>query len=407
MSRPEALIRSWNAERRRPSLDSEDSERPLHVLVLCHEWPPVGGGAGAVAASLSDALVDRGYRCTVVTMALRDTHPADMRGGSLRVIAIPCGRRDRSMASPFEGLRWAAAAYRAVRRVHTRDAFDVCHAHFAMPAGIVAERLKRSLALPYLITPHGSDVPGFNPERMGMVHRVVAPWWRRICAAADQIVSPSWWLAAQLERAAPGVRCTVIPNGIDPSRFVPGTKSRSILLCSRLVARKGFQHVLEVLMRTALPGWRVDIVGDGPYREHLQRLAKKSRVPTHMHGWLDQGDARLRGLYASASLFVLPSQRENFSVALLEAMSAGCAVVTTDVSGNPEAVGSCAVLVPWADHAALERTLVQLTTDEERCHRLGACARERVVGALSWASIAKDYDQVLRALVGSRRAGRA
>jgi len=74
---------------------------------------------------------------------------------------------------------------------------------------------------------------------------------------------------------------------------------------------------------------------------------------------------------------VLPSYEEGFSNSLLEAMAVGCAVVATDVGGNPEALGDTGVLVPAGDPAQLAVSLKCLLEDPIRRESLGAAARSR------------------------------
>src|SRR5205085_1389435 len=190
-----------------------------------------------------------------------------------------CGRRRKEMASPWEGLLWAYNSWWLAARLQTSEPFDAVHAHFIMPGGIVAAHLKAEFAVPFLITVHGSDVPGYNRERLKLAHVLARPWWRRICRRADLFVFPSQSLLNLFRRTAPNFRTDVIPNGCDIGRFTPLAKERRILLCSRLVERKGFHYFLEAIRDLDLPGWAVDIVGDGPMRPRLEELERARRTP--------------------------------------------------------------------------------------------------------------------------------
>ena len=366
----------------------------LNLLILCHEFPPIGGGAAAVCAALSENYAQAGHRVTLLTMGYGDLPAGESRKG-LNITRVACGRKKKEMASVWEGLAWARAAWPVVEQLHRADPFDITHAHFIMPAGIVAAKLKRVYNVPYIITPHGSDVPGFNRERLRLAHVVARPWWRRIAVAAAKIASPSQSLLSLIQRSASLANCTVIPNGFDPGRFEPGEKSQRILLCSRLVERKGFQYFLEAIADLELPGWEVDIVGDGPMLPRLRELAARCRAPVRLHGWLDNDDPRLKELYRQAMIFVLPSEWENFSIALLEGMSAGCAVLTTNISGNPEAVGETGVLTPPKDIAALRSAIVSLTADQPRCRELGKQAARRAASEFSWDVVGQRYLRLL------------
>ena len=130
----------------------------------------------------------------------------------------------------------------------------------------------------------------------------------------------------------------MIPNGIDLSKFaIDRERQSSMLVVARLVDRKGIQHLLEALRARAYP-WTVHIVGDGPARAQLELLAQASQTPVRFWGWLDNNSQQLRELYETSQIFIYPSTEENFPVALLEAMVAGLAIVTTRDTGCAEVV---------------------------------------------------------------------
>lgn len=366
----------------------------MRILVLSHEYPPVGGGAGASCAILSEEYVAAGHDVTVLTMGHANL-PLEETINGVRVLRQPCGRKRWEMASPTEGLIWARRAWRVALGLHRRQRFDITHAHFVMPAGIVARWLQRSTKLPYVVTPRGSDVPGYNRERLKLAHALARPWWKHILRHACWVISPSSSLLELIQAQFPAVRAMVIPNGVNTTRFVPGPKQKRILLCSRLVERKGFQYFLQGVRDLELLDWRIDIVGSGPYQAHLQQLAINCKTPVVWHGRIDNQDRRLAALYAQATICVLPSERENCPVAILEGMTAGCAVITTNVTGNPEVLGDCGYLVPPRDAQALRAAIQFLVHDEVQCRTLGAAARQRALEKFEPAQIARRNLDVL------------
>jgi glycosyltransferase involved in cell wall biosynthesis len=368
----------------------------MRILVLSHEYPPVGGGAGASCSLLSEQYAAAGHEVVALTMGW-ERLPCDEQINGVHVLRQPCGRKRWEMASPWEGLKWAQRACRVAAQLHRKSAFDVVHAHFIMPGGIVARWLKRVFKLPYVITPRGSDVPGYNRERLKLAHLLARPWWKQIVRDANQILSPSHSLLQLIQAEVPDVRATVIPNGVNTVRFQPGNKERRILLCSRLVERKGFQYFLEGIRDLNLPGWQVDLVGSGPYQETLLQLAAVCRTPVTLHGRIENRDPRLAELYARASIFVMPSEQENCPVSILEGMTAGCAVITANVTGNPEVVGDTGYLVPARDPEALRNAVLELTADESRCRTLGQAARNRILTTFEPALIAARNLAVLNA----------
>ncbi len=369
----------------------------MRILILSHEFPPIGGGGAVVTAALAREYARNGHSVSLVTMNFGDLAQLESVDGC-ELHRVACGRQRRERSTPREGLTWASRSWPLIRRLHADRRFEVVHAHFIMPGGTLARRCQRELEIPYIVTPHGSDVPGHNRKRLQVAHMLARPWWRRICRQADRVVSPSAYLLELIESTAGPIRGQVIPNGFDPSRFAPRQKQNRILSCGRLIESKGFQHLLTALRDVNRTDWKIDIVGDGPMRSQLTDMAAGLRIPVQLHGWVDNADPRLPGMFGRAAIFVLPSEWENFSIVLLEAMSSGCAVITTAVAGNPEVIGAAGCLVPRADPQALRDALLALMSDHKRRAELGRLAAERAENRFTWNRIAASYQAVLSGL---------
>jgi glycosyltransferase involved in cell wall biosynthesis len=150
--------------------------------------------------------------------------------------------------------------------------------------------------------------------------------------------------------------------------------------------RKGVQYALRALAR--FPGtFDIDIVGDGPYLSTLVALAKSLRISVKFWGHLDNDSSELAVLYQRASIFVFTSDAENFPVVLLEAMSAGAAIISTQGTGCAEVVGGTGLLVPVRDVEAIRHELERLAANPALAAELGQSARARVRANFGWASV--------------------
>jgi glycosyltransferase involved in cell wall biosynthesis len=122
----------------------------------------------------------------------------------------------------------------------------------------------------------------------------------------------------------------------------------------------------------------VEIVGDGPCRDELQRLAAELGLHEQVSFLGEVRD--IPNLLARASLFVLPSLTEGISLTLLEAMARGLPVIATRVGGNSEVVvaGENGILVRPEAPADLARAIIGLLVNPSEGHRLGLAGRRRV-----------------------------
>ena len=112
-------------------------------------------------------------------------------------------------------MTWILPAILQARHLIRSRRYDLIHAHFFLPSGAVAYVLHRMTGVPYVVTAHGSDVPGYDPDRFRASHRLLAPAWRRIARSARAITCPSRWLADLIEEGVgDALPIRIIPNGI-------------------------------------------------------------------------------------------------------------------------------------------------------------------------------------------------
>jgi glycosyltransferase involved in cell wall biosynthesis len=358
--------------------------------MLSYEFPPLGGGGSKVVDGLSAALAERGHHIDLVTTRFGDLQ-AFQSDGQISIWRISSWRSKLDRSNAFELATYALGAFlRTLALVRSRK-YDVCHAHFIFPDGLIAWIVRLLTGQRFMITAHGSDVPGYNPDRFKIMHRILRPIWRRVVCAADCIVCPSESLESLLRSQHDTGVTAVIPNGFEPTRFAGDfAKSPFILCVTRLFRRKGVQHLIAAAQDID-PTFELHIVGDGPYREDLQQLAGDSKTTIRFHGWIDNDAPELEKLFGTASIFVLASEAENFPVSLLEAMSAGLAIVTIEGTGSADVVGEAGILVPPGDVQALRAALVRLIDDEALRSRLGTLARHRLADSFSWSRVAQLY----------------
>lgn len=363
--------------------------------MLCYEFPPLGGGGSKVVDGLTKELARSGHEIDLVTTRFGDSPPREQRG-NLVIWRVPSWRRRLDRSNPLELACYLVAGTIRAMRLLRRHRYDVCHAHFIFPDGIIAWLLYLLRGQHFIITAHGSDVPGYNSYRFVWIHRVLGPIWRMISRRADCIIAPSDYLRNLIHQTEERCNIVTIPNGFDPARFSTATARKNVILCvTRLFERKGVQYLIQAVKELDAP-FELHIVGDGPYRNKLELLARSSRMPIRFHGWVDNDSSELARLFGMSRIFVLASEAENCPVSLLEAMSAGLAIITCANTGSADVVGDTGILVPTRDPQALHRAIESLCRDERYCLELGRLARKRLVDTFSWPSVAHHHAELYR-----------
>jgi glycosyltransferase involved in cell wall biosynthesis len=368
----------------------------MRILVLNYEFPPIGGGAATVCYEISKHFVRLGHSVDVITMNFKGLPKKEVLDG-INVYRVKSIRLNKELCRTHEMLSYVISAIIFLKNLMKQKQYDICHCHFILPTGIVAWWLNNKYELDYVITSHGSDIPGYNPDRFKKEHKFTIPFLKEICKKARVICAPSLYLKELIGKSIRYFHIHHIPNGIDLEHFkldLSKQKKNIILSTGRLLRRKGFQTLIRAVYDVELP-YEVHIAGDGPYRKELEKMASGSRTKIVFHGWLDKGSDKLYELYEEALIFVLVSSKENASISLLEGMAAQCVVISTNVSGCPETVGDAGFLIDYGDHIKLREILFRLCEDEALVKTFSKKSYKRLVENYLWERIVGDYIKVL------------
>jgi glycosyltransferase involved in cell wall biosynthesis len=227
----------------------------------------------------------------------------------------------------------------------------------------------------------------------------------RLARAAGLVcISPQ---IAQEARAAglPEARLLRIPNGVDLARFVDATPAElpgpadaeRVLFVGALRREKRIPDLVRAFapVARARPRARLVLAGDGPEESKVRETARELGLADRVDLLGRRSD--VPSLLRRADAFVLTSESEGLSNALLEAMAAGAPIVATDIEGNRAVVEDEreALLVPLGDQAALGRALGRLLEDRALASGLASAARAKARG-YAIERVAAQYEQAFR-----------
>ena len=346
----------------RQAIAARDAGADVRVLVLHRPLPPLAAVRRLDARALASAV--------------RQPGAATIDGIDVSYVRYLSPPRPLSYGS------WGAWAAPALGRALTRTAasfrFELVHAHYAVPAGDAVRRSAPSARL--VVSVHGHDVYGAG-MRMPAVSATLGH--------ARLVLANSAGTARRCNEHGAGAT-RVVHLGTDiPAKPPPAPATPALVTVGHLVARKRHADVIRALalLSDRHPELGYVIIGDGPERERLERLAASLGVQARVavRGQLPHEQAVAAA--QAASVFVLPSIEEAFGVAYVEAMAGAVpAIGCTGEDGPAEiaAAGEGMTLVPPRDPPALAAALDRLLSDPAALAAAGAGARATVEREFTW-----------------------
>jgi teichuronic acid biosynthesis glycosyltransferase TuaC len=362
----------------RQALAARDAGADVRVLVLHRPVP----SRAALASREPRQLLE----------PLRQPLHAELDGIEVTYVPFVAPPRPRTYA---QWGAWAAPSLAlALRRLNRSFPFDLVHAHYAAPAGDAVRRAR--VNTPVVVSVHGGDV-------LSVVHR---PGGRATVTKALQnatiVVANSQGTEAKArELGAVDTRVVHLGTDVPPARGrEPGAPT--ILTVAHLVARKRHADVLRALwlLRDDHPDLRWLVIGDGPERPALERMAEELDLAHRVDFKGELPPAEVR---QAATVFALPSVDEAFGVAYIEAMAAGVPAIGCRGEPGPEEIaasGGGIRLVAPGDPESLAAEIRHLLEDAAWRRELGDAARATVERSFTWEvcgrSTVAAYEEALR-----------
>jgi glycosyltransferase involved in cell wall biosynthesis len=373
----------------------------VKILFLNYEYPPLGGGAANATYHL---LREISHSHTAINVYAIVSSPAteslEYLGDNVVINKIDIGKNNNlHYQSNFDLITYLFKANKLIGQLLKTEKFDLIHAFFALPCGLLTQLPNRNL--PYIISLRGSDVPGYS-NRYKFLYPFIKPLFKKICLSASSVVSNSNGLRTLAHKTLlNNFHIEVIPNGIDTDIFHPPEppfKGQGRLLSvGRLIPRKGFAQLIDSVALLIKEGidLSLSIAGEGPERSALEDLISKHNLENKIHllGLCNQ--EQLKTHYQESDIFVLPSRNEGMSNALLEAMSCGLPVITTNTGGSEELVNDNGIIIEPDSETELTGAIRRLATDKEMRTDFGIESRKRAL-LFSWKKVADDYIALYR-----------
>jgi glycosyltransferase involved in cell wall biosynthesis len=384
----------------------------MRIGLLSTSYPRRRGDpAGRFVAELARWLADHGDLLEVLApRPARDDHPrVEVR--PLRYALRPrllygAGAPDNLSRSPRAWLQAPALVGRlALACARRAGTWDGVLSHWLLPCGLVAARFAR--ARPHLAVAHSSDVHLLARLPLAPLALAALDRPRTALVLTSEALRPTLLSLARRPSTRRLVeRAEVVRMGIPAVGPAPGRERERgdqvvVLFVGRLVPVKGVDLLLRAC--AGLRGVKIVVMGEGPLRARLERLAATLGVPARFLGERSGDDKR--AWLRDADLLVLPSvvlpdgRTDSAPVALLEAMAAGVPVIASRVGGNAELIEheSGGLLVPPGRIEPLREAIARLASDPALRTRLAAGGRE-VAARHTWEVVGPRIRRLLASL---------
>lgn len=381
----------------------------MNILMLNYEYPPMGGGAGNATCNIAKELVRMGHNVTVLTSNVGGQPKEEIQDGVriLRVFSWRKGIHDCGLRGAYSYLIAAAIKLIQLRRQHS---FDILHYFFGLPTGLLSFLPWAYRKTPYIVSLRGSDVPYYDifSRNVHLLNLLLRPITRSIWRGAAKVVALSDNLQQTALRTAPSHKIEVIPNGVEadlfsPPAVPPETSGRlSLLTVSRLINRKGIDHILAALARLGDPQIELHIVGTGNCEAPLKALCTQLGLDKAVtfHGYHPRKE--LPHFYNQADVFILPSLAESFGLAFAEAMACGLPIIGTRTGGITDLVKEDnGILVEPANVEELCQAIIHMKEEPAMRAAMAQANRQRILAHYTWGAMARSYLAFYRDVVAA------
>lgn len=303
---------------------------------------------------------------------------------------------------------------RAAQKIVAAKNIDVVVFGAAAPLALMSPSLRKSGVKKIIALTHGHEV-----------------WWakifpfnfaiKRIGKNVDHLTYLGEFTRQAISKALSRKSATEmvkIAPGIDTAHFIPqpdamqkrkelGLQDKKIIISvGRLVHRKGQDNLIQAMpaVLKEIPSAHLMLVGEGPYRKHLEKLVTKSSLEQNVTFAGRIMYDRLPSYLSAADLFAMPSRSrffglevEGLGIVYLEASACGIPVVAGNSGGAPDAVleGVTGLCVDGTNIEQITAAIVEICSDAERASHMGAAGRNWIVDQWRWDIWSEEFNALL------------
>jgi phosphatidylinositol alpha-1,6-mannosyltransferase len=374
------------------------------ILLVTNDFGPRAGGIETFVIGLLERI--KGHEVTVFTSQQGDTSVYDQQW--IEKFGVRVIRDQSKILLPS----WRVT--RAAKKIVAAKNINVVVFGAAAPLALMSPSLRKSGVKKIIALTHGHEVwwAKIFPFRLAI---------KRIGKNVDHLTYLGEFtrqaISKPLTRKSTTEMVKIAP-GIDTAHFIPqpdamqkrkelGLQDKKIIISvGRLVHRKGQDNLIQAMpaVLKKIPNAHLLLVGEGPYRKHLEKLVLKSSLEQNVTFAGRIMYDRLPSYLSAADLFAMPSRSrffglevEGLGIVYLEASACGIPVVAGNSGGAPDAVleGVTGLCVDGTNIEQITAAIVEICSDAERASHMGAAGRNWIVNQWRWDIWSKEFNALL------------
>ncbi|HVO74882.1 MAG TPA: glycosyltransferase family 4 protein [Ignavibacteriaceae bacterium] len=370
--------------------------------MLNYEYPPLGGGAGRATQSIAAQLFRMGHNVDIVTSHTKFLFNEKLDYG-VKIYAVPSFRNGIHDCGIKGAVTYMFFAYYKMLKLIKQKNYDVVHYFFSLPTAFLSLLPGKHRRLPFIVSLRGSDVPGYDNynKKLNILHKLFLPLTKLIWKRATRIIAVTESLKKTALLTNPAQEIKVIPNGIDTNIFTPrlnGTRGGNdfqLITVSRLIERKGIQHVLKALAEIKDKCIRLLLIGEGGYENELRSLCRTLGLNNQVFFMGFRRRDTIPSYFAQSDVFILPSLSEAFGNVIAEAMACGLPIIGGNEGGIPDLVqAENGILVKPGDVEEIKSAIVFMKNNKEVRIKMGKNNILKMEQNYKWEKTASAYSRI-------------
>jgi len=377
----------------------------MRILIFAAFFEPFKGGYVNSVKELALRLKNNGQEVVIITA---NTHhsPAQEIIDGIEIRRLNCWN-PQLLNQSYPLIKpdfWTLKVYRNI----VKERWDIISTQTRFfPTSLLGLILAKKKKVPLVHTERGSCHPQVNSRILALIGRFIDHTLGAVVINSSQKAVAVSEAGCEFLRHLGNKEPLKIFNGIDTKFFSPASQTAGrdrlnlkkedliITFVGRLIFAKGVQDLIMAFQPLAeeFPILRLLIVGDGPFRQNLQRQASELALGEKIQFVGEKNKSEIRGILSASDIFVNPSYSEGLPTSVLEAAAMGLAIVATDVGGTAEIIEhqKNGLLIPAHRPDLLKKNLSELLKNLSLRQLFQKNARATVIQKFNWDKIAQQY----------------